>query len=61
MSPSFYIESTHELVLVKPNGTMEFYSEDGMINESITFPSESAAVIFAQGKGWREVPLAILN
>lgn len=58
MSPAFKIKETGEMVLVKPNGVMEFY-KDGLMENSLTLESESTALAFARSKGWKEVTGAI--
>lgn len=54
MSDRFYIEETREIVLVKPNGTMEFYGKEGLQSSPpLTFSGLSSAQAFAEGKGWK--------
>lgn len=54
MSDRFYIEETRELVMVKPNGTMEFYGEEGLQSSApLSFSGFSEAAAFAEGKGWK--------
>lgn len=54
MNDRFYIEETKETVLIKPNGTMEFYGEESLQSSpSIQFSGVPAAQAFAEGKGWK--------
>jgi hypothetical protein len=57
---NFTIPETGEVVLVKPDGRMEFRNSAGFEScNSITFSSESAAVQYAKARGWKEVPAQI--
>lgn len=56
MNDRFYIEETREIVMIKPNGTMEFYGEGGLQTSApISFSGVSEAQAFAEGKGWKAV------
>lgn len=60
MTPRFRIEATKEIVLIKPNGVMEFRGDSGFETTApITFSSETAALEYAKNRGWKEVPLAV--
>ncbi len=57
-APSFYIEKTEEIVLINPNGVMEFWKNNRMVN-SIPHASETAAINYAKERGWKDTLEAI--
>jgi hypothetical protein len=57
--PSFLTNVPGEMVLVKPNGSMQFWNGTKQTQAPIKFESEATAIAFAREKGWREVPLAV--
>jgi hypothetical protein len=54
VTPRYHIEATDETVLIKPNGTMEFWQKDRLINV-ITFSGEPAALEYAKARRWKEI------
>lgn len=57
---AFKIEETGEIALVKGNGTIEFWTADrARMTDCLDFKTESAALAYVRGRGWKEVPVAV--